>query len=129
MAARPWGRRSECETLDHIVAGIRTGVSQVVVFRGEAGVGKSALLDYLAAPRRNAESCGPRAWSPRWSSRSPAFMSSACRCWIGSSSSRAAGDALAIAFGLRSGESADRFFIGLATMTLLAIRVFVQVLA
>src|SRR4051812_38251187 len=41
------GRRSECETLDRLVATVRGGESAVLVVRGEAGVGKSALLAYL----------------------------------------------------------------------------------
>lgn len=43
------GRRSECETLDRPLEGVRADQSQVLVVRGEAGVGKTALLDYLAA--------------------------------------------------------------------------------
>src|SRR3954454_12414310 len=41
------GRRSECETLDRLVATVRAGQSAVLVVRGEAGVGKTALLVYL----------------------------------------------------------------------------------
>ncbi len=43
------GRRSECEALDRLLEGVRAGQSQVLVVRGEAGVGKTALLDYLVA--------------------------------------------------------------------------------
>jgi DNA-binding CsgD family transcriptional regulator len=42
------GRRGECEALDALLHGIRAGHSAVQVLRGEAGVGKSALLDYVA---------------------------------------------------------------------------------
>jgi predicted ATPase len=38
------GRRSECQALDRLVSGAKAGQSQVLVLRGEAGVGKSALL-------------------------------------------------------------------------------------
>ena len=41
------GRRSECEALDRLVASALAGQSQVLVLRGEAGVGKTALLEYL----------------------------------------------------------------------------------
>ena len=41
------GRRSEREMLDRLLAHVRAGQSQVLLLRGEAGVGKSALLDYL----------------------------------------------------------------------------------
>ena len=39
------GRRSECEALDELVAGVREGQSRSLVLRGEAGVGKTALLE------------------------------------------------------------------------------------
>ena len=38
------GRRGECEALDRLLAGVRAGQSRVLVLRGEAGVGKTALL-------------------------------------------------------------------------------------
>src|ERR1700730_13157586 len=42
------GRHAECEVLDGALADVRAGRSRVVVLRGEAGSGKSALLDYLS---------------------------------------------------------------------------------
>ena len=41
------GRRAECEALDQLLHQVPAGRSQVAVLRGEAGVGKSALLDYV----------------------------------------------------------------------------------
>ena len=43
------GRRSECEALDRLLEECEAGQSRVLVLRGEAGVGKTALLDYLVA--------------------------------------------------------------------------------
>jgi DNA-binding CsgD family transcriptional regulator len=43
------GRRSEREALDRLIEAVRTGQSQSLVVRGEAGVGKTALLEYLVA--------------------------------------------------------------------------------
>ena len=43
------GRRSECETLDELLASVRAGSSRALVLRGEAGVGKTALLEYARA--------------------------------------------------------------------------------
>src|SRR3954471_463913 len=47
--ARPGlpGRRGECERLSSLVAAAKAGRSQVLVLRGEAGVGKTALLEFL----------------------------------------------------------------------------------
>src|SRR3954469_12104410 len=42
------GRRAECEVLDRLVADVVSGSSRVLVVRGEAGVGKSALLRYMS---------------------------------------------------------------------------------
>ena len=41
------GRRRECEALDRLVADVQAGQSRVLVLRGEAGAGKTALLEYL----------------------------------------------------------------------------------
>src|SRR5207245_2058158 len=41
------GRRTECELLDSLVAGVRGGRSGVLVLRAEPGIGKTALLRYV----------------------------------------------------------------------------------
>jgi predicted ATPase len=42
------GRKAECDTLDRLLREALAGESGVVVLRGDPGVGKSALLDYVA---------------------------------------------------------------------------------
>ena len=43
------GRRNECDVLDCQLQAVRAGASSVLVLRGEAGIGKTALLEL---PRR-----------------------------------------------------------------------------
>ena len=47
-------RHAECRALDRLLDGVQAGQSRVLVLRGEPGVGKSALLDYLV---RGASGC------------------------------------------------------------------------
>jgi predicted ATPase len=42
------GRGEERAALDRLVADVLAGASRVLVLRGEAGVGKTALLGYLS---------------------------------------------------------------------------------
>lgn len=53
-AAELRGRRSECKSLDRLLEDVREGQSRVLVLRGDAGVGKTTLLEYLVA---NASGC------------------------------------------------------------------------
>jgi len=55
------GRHDECEALDRLVADVLAGTSRVLVMRGDAGVGKSALLDYLSG-RMAGEAGGHGSW-------------------------------------------------------------------
>ncbi|MET0325964.1 MAG: AAA family ATPase, partial [Ilumatobacteraceae bacterium] len=41
---RLWGRERECALLTELVASVRRGESRSLVLRGEAGIGKTALL-------------------------------------------------------------------------------------
>ena len=116
--ARAAGPQTECEALDRLVAGVRGGQSRVLVVRGEAGVGKTALLEHLAGARRRAAGSRARpASSPRWSSRSPACTRCAPRCsdHLGRLPAPQA-DALSTAFGLTAGPPPDRFLVGLAVL-------------
>ena len=47
-AAELQGRRGECAVLDRLIEAVRAGESRALVLCGEAGAGKTALLDYLA---------------------------------------------------------------------------------
>ena len=42
------GRRAECEVLEGALADALGGRSRVIVLRGEAGIGKTALLDFVS---------------------------------------------------------------------------------
>jgi DNA-binding CsgD family transcriptional regulator len=48
------GRRGEYDVLEGLLADVRAGKSRVLVIRGEPGIGKTALLDYLV---RHASGC------------------------------------------------------------------------
>jgi hypothetical protein len=41
------GRRAECAALDRMITALPSGESRVLVVHGPAGVGKSALMDYI----------------------------------------------------------------------------------
>ncbi|MGZ6575036.1 MAG: AAA family ATPase [Solirubrobacteraceae bacterium] len=43
------GRADECALLDGLIEAVRRGESRSLVLRGEAGIGKTALLAYLIA--------------------------------------------------------------------------------
>ena len=53
-AAGLTGRRGECDTLDRLVAAVGAGESRALVVRGDPGVGKTALLEYLAGQAADA---------------------------------------------------------------------------
>ena len=46
-AAALKGRQSECRVLDRLIGAVRAGESRALVVRGEPGVGKTALLEYI----------------------------------------------------------------------------------
>ena len=120
-AGRLLGRRSECAALDQLVASVRAGQSRALVLRGEAGVGKSALLDYLV---QHASGCGiGRAVGVELEMElAYAGLQQLCAPFLGRLE-RLPGpqrDALGTAFGLRDGQAPDRFIVGMAVLSLLS---------
>jgi DNA-binding CsgD family transcriptional regulator len=114
-------RQRERALLDELLGDLRSGRGRALVVRGEAGVGKSALLEYVtgaAADMRLARAAGVE------SEMELAFASLHLLC--GPLLDRLAGlpgpqrDALGIAFGLREGAAPDHFLVGLAVLTLLS---------
>ena len=115
------GRDAECAALDVLLDAARGGENRTVVLRGEAGVGKSALLEYAigsAQDFRVLRSVGVE------SEMELAFASLHQLC--ARILDRRGGvpgpqrNALEVAFGLDSGPPPDRFLVGLATLSLLA---------
>src|SRR4051812_29575012 len=115
------GRRSECRTLDRLLEAVRAGQSRALVIRGEPGVGKTALLQYAidsASELRVLRAIGIE------SEMELAFagLQQLCAPML-DRLERLPGpqrDALATAFGLRGGDTPDRFIVGLAALGLLS---------
>jgi hypothetical protein len=79
------GRCRECAVLDDLLGHARTGTSGVLVVRGEAGIGKTALLDYAASRATGFRVARVGALSPKWNSPSPVCTCCSGRCSTGSS--------------------------------------------
>ena len=114
-------RHSEREVLDRLVEAVRAGDSRALVLRGEPGVGKTALLDYLLG-----QTSGWRV------ARSAGIQSEMELAFAGLHQLLAPmlerierlpppqRDALRTAFGVAPGSVPDRFFVGLAVLSLLS---------
>ena len=115
------GRRAECAALDRLAAAVRSGASQALVIHGDAGVGKSALLEYLAGQVRDLQVV--RAAGVQ-SEMELAFAAvhQLCAPMLGHLE-RLPGpqrNALRTVFGMSAGPAPDRFLVGLAVLSLLS---------
>ena len=116
------GRDTERGVLDRLVETVRdAGESQALVVHGEAGTGKSALLEYLA---EHAPGCRVARAAGVESEMELAFagLHQLCAPMLDRLDAVPAPqrDALRIAFGVSSGLAPDRFLIGLAVLSLLS---------
>ena len=116
-----YGRASECALLDDVIGAIRGGESRTLLIHGEAGIGKTALLNHVvdsAADMRLLRAVGVE------SEMELAFASvhQLCAPLLDSTEGLPPPqrDALGIAFGLTAGPAPDRFLVGLAVLTLLS---------
>ena len=114
------GRVSECALLDELVSTIRRGESRSVVLRGEAGVGKTALLEYLVASASDLTVAAGGGGGVGDGARvRRVCISCARRCLIARGAARLRSvDALEIVFGLSDGAAPDRFLVGLGVLSL-----------
>src|SRR4051794_9385013 len=115
------GRTSERDVLGGLLAKVRDGESEVLVIRGEAGVGKSALLRYIARQAsgfRVVEVTGVEA-----EMELPfAGTHQLCAPMLDRVEKLPAPqrDALSVALGSAAGDVPDPFLVGLAVLSLLS---------
>jgi len=114
-------RRSERGVLDRLVEAVRASESQALVMRGDPGVGKTVLLDYVAGRARGcrvARAVGVQ------TEMELAFAGLHQLCApILDRAGHLPGpqrEALRTAFGLSAGPPPDRFLVGLAVLSLLS---------
>src|SRR6187200_1345275 len=118
------GRAEECARLEELVGDVQRGESRSLVLRGVAGIGKTALLEYLIGVASDVTSlravgvesemelayaslhqlCRPLLDQPERLERLPPPQR----------------QALEIVFGLGAGPPPDRFLVGLGLLSLLA---------
>ncbi|MDW5612613.1 helix-turn-helix transcriptional regulator [Mycolicibacterium sp. D5.8-2] len=115
------GRGHECRELQNLIAAVRTGASRSLVLRGEAGIGKTALLDHVVAQAegfRTAHVAGVE------SDMELAFagLHQLCAPLLTHLDELPdpQRDALTVAFGRGAGATPDRFLVGLAVLSLMA---------
>ena len=114
-------RKAEKDALDRMLGAVRGGLSGALVLRGEAGIGKTALLEYAveaAGGMRVARVVGVESeielgYAGLHQLLVP-FLAGIEQLPVPQR------DALEAAFGLVVGRAPDRFLVGLAALTLLA---------
>jgi DNA-binding CsgD family transcriptional regulator len=113
------GRARECTLLDELISGVRQSESRSLMLRGEAGIGKTALLEYMiesASDLTVARAVGVE------SEMELAFASLHQLCAPMLDRRRRLPDpqrqALEVVFGLSAGAPPDRFIVGLAVLSL-----------
>ncbi|PRZ03414.1 regulatory LuxR family protein [Isoptericola sp. CG 20/1183] len=117
------GRRAECEAVERVLAEVRAGRSGALVVRGEAGIGKTAVLEHL---RHTAASAGLQVESLVGAESETQFAFAGLHQLCAPLLDRALAlpepqqVALGVAFGLHGGATPDKFLVGLATLNLLA---------
>jgi DNA-binding CsgD family transcriptional regulator len=115
------GRRRESEALDGLLTAVRAGESRALVVRGEPGMGKTALLDYLV---ERASGCRAVRAAGVQSEMELAFAG--LHQLLAPMLDRLERlpdpqrDALRTAFGVTSGSAPDHFFVALAVLCLLS---------
>ncbi|BAL89843.1 putative LuxR-family transcriptional regulator [Actinoplanes missouriensis 431] len=116
------GRNDEIRRLDLLCDGVQAGQSAVLVIRGEAGVGKTALLEHVA--RRALPHFRVTRITGVESEVELAYagLHQLCAPMLGRLEAlpEPQQSALRVAFGLAAGAAPDRFLVGLATLGLLA---------
>jgi DNA-binding NarL/FixJ family response regulator len=115
------GRAEERELLDRLLENVRAGQSAVLVVRGEAGVGKTALLHYCA--RQASGFRVARIAGVESEMELPfAGLHQLCAPMLGRLGALPQPQqvALGVALGLSSGPAPDRFLVALAALSLLA---------
>ena len=115
------GRRSERAVLDRLIDAVGAGESSALVLRGEPGVGKTALLEYVveqASGFRVVRAAGVQSEMELAFAGLHQLLASMLDRLDGLPAPQS--DALRTSFGLASGLPADRFFVGLAVLSLLS---------
>jgi DNA-binding CsgD family transcriptional regulator/tetratricopeptide (TPR) repeat protein len=115
------GRRSECDVLDRLLSDVRGGRSGVLVVHGEAGVGKTTLVEYAigaASGFRVARAVGVESEAEL----AFAALQQLCAPMLDRLDRLPTPqrEALATAFGLSAGTAPERFLVGLAALNLLS---------
>jgi DNA-binding CsgD family transcriptional regulator len=115
------GRSADCAVLDGMIAAVREGQSRALVVRGEAGVGKTALLEYLLKTASGLRVL--RAVGVESEMELPfAALHQLCAPMLDRLERLPAPqrEALGIVFGRSAGPPPGRFLIGLAVLSLLS---------
>ncbi|MEU6657215.1 AAA family ATPase [Streptomyces sp. NPDC046900] len=126
------GRDRELAVLEGVLATAKAGNSAVLVLRGEAGIGKTALLDYAAS---RAVGCRTAAIAGIESEMKLPFAGLQQLCTFTCTLGRLQElpepqrEALSVAFGLLDGKAPNRYLVGLAALDLLASAAEAQPLA
>jgi predicted ATPase len=122
-AAELTDRLGERDALGRLLEAVRAGESRALVVRGDPGIGKTVLLDHLAG-RASGSDCRVARAVGMQSEMELAFagLHQLCAPLLSSAESLPTPqrDALRTAFGLAAGPPPDRFFVGLAVLSLLS---------